>query len=165
MRLLTLGARRIITNTIASPAFAAGGLRTVTVDASKQVGAIRSLQGVSSTPLPGDGSHADLTAQQRQLGVDFVRTHDIDCSGTGDIDGLGVNRIFPDSSADPNDPASYNFGPTDTALLSAARAGEQIEFNLGHSDLSRCNPNFNNTPPADPAKYAAIARNVARHYN
>jgi hypothetical protein len=165
MRLLTIGAGCVAALALASPALAAGGLRTVAVDASDQVGTIRSLQGVSSTPLAGDGSRADLTAQQHELGVDFVRTHDIDCSGTGDIDGLGVNRIFPDLSADPNDPASYNFGPTDTALLSAARAGEQIEFNLGHSDLSRCNPNFNNTPPADAAKYAAIARNVARHYN
>jgi hypothetical protein len=155
----------VVSLALASPAFAAGGLRTVTVDASKQVGTIRSLQGVSSTPLAGDGSRPDLTAQQHELGVDFVRTHDIDCSGTGDIDGLGVDRIFPDFSADPNDPANYNFGPTDTAILSAVRAGEQVEFNLGHSDLSRCNPNFNNTPPSDPAKYAAIARNVARHYN
>ncbi|HEY7076760.1 MAG TPA: hypothetical protein VH418_15390 [Solirubrobacteraceae bacterium] len=149
----------------AAPAYAAGGLRHVTVDASRPAGFIRSLQGVSGSPLPGDDSHPDLTAEQRSLGVDLVRTHDIDCKGTGDIDGLGVNRIFRDWSADPNDPASYNFAPTDRAILSIVRAGEQVEFNLGHSDLSCAGIGFNNTPPPDPAKYALVARNVARHYN
>src|SRR5690349_8188686 len=72
-------------------AFAAGGLREVTVDASRPTGLIRSLQGVSGTPVPGNDDHADYTAQHHQLGADFVRTHDIDCSGTGDIDGIGSN--------------------------------------------------------------------------
>jgi xylan 1,4-beta-xylosidase len=149
----------------AAPASAAGGLRHVTVDASRPVGFIRSLQGVSGSPLPGDDSHPDLTAEQHSLGVDLVRTHDIDCTGTGDIDGLGSNRIFKDWSADPNDPASYDFGPTDRAILSIVRAGEQVEFNLGHSDLSCAGIGFNNAPPPDPAEYALVARNVARHYN
>src|SRR3954452_17162990 len=87
----------------AAPASAAGGLRKVDVDASRPVGFIRSLQGVSGSPLPGDASHPDFTAQQRRMGVDFVRTHDIDCKGTGDIDGIGENRIFPDWSANPDD--------------------------------------------------------------
>jgi xylan 1,4-beta-xylosidase len=149
----------------AAPASAAGGLREVTVDASRTVGTIRSLQGVSGTPLPGDDSHPDFTAQHRRLGVDVVRTHDIDCKGTGDIDGAGVNRIFPDWNADPSDPASYNFGPTDRAILSSVRAGEEIEFNLGRSDLRCAGIEANNVPPPDPDKYAAVAQHVARHYN
>jgi hypothetical protein len=149
----------------ASSASAAGGLRQVVVDAKHPTGTIRSLQGVSGSPLPGDDEHADYTAQFHALGVDFVRTHDLDCSGTGDIDGIGKNRIFPDWNADPNDPASYNFGPTDRALLSIVREGSEIEFNLGHSDLSCAGLGFNNTPPADPQKYAVIARHVAQHYN
>ena len=149
----------------ASPAFAAGGLRPVTVDASKPVGVIRSLQGVSGTPLPGDSSHPDLTAQFQQLGVNIVRTHDVDCNGTSDIDGLGPNRIFPNSSADPNDPSSYNFGPTDRAILSSVRSGAQVEYSVGHSDLTCGGVGFNNTPPPDPALYALVVRHVAEHYN
>jgi xylan 1,4-beta-xylosidase len=149
----------------ASPGWAAGGLREVRVDASRTVGTIRSLQGVSGTPLPGDESHADFTRRYRQLGVDVSRTHDIDCQGTGDLDGVAVNRIFPDWSADPNDPSSYNFAPTDRAILSVVRSGARVEFNLGRSDL-RCAGNpTNNAPPADANKYAAVARHVARHYN
>src|SRR5947209_20428903 len=98
----------------ATPAVAAGGLRTISVDAAHRVGAIRALQGVSGSPMPGDGSHPDLTAQEKALGVSIVRTHDVDCTGTSDIDGSGPNRIFPDPSADPNDPGSYHFAPTDT---------------------------------------------------
>jgi xylan 1,4-beta-xylosidase len=148
-----------------SPAAAAGGLRQITVDASKPIGIIRSLQGVSGTPLPGDSSHADLTAQFRQLGVNIVRTHDVDCNGTSDIDGLGPNRIFPSWSANPNDPSSYNFGPTDRAILSIVRSGAQVEYSVGHSDLTCAGIAFNNTPPPDPALYAAVVRHVAEHYN
>ena len=149
----------------APAALAAGGLRDVTVDASHPTGVIRSLQGVSGSPLPGDASHPDFTAPQRAMGVDLVRTHDIDCKGTGDIDGAGVNRIFPDWSADANDPASYNFAPTDRAILSIVRSGSEVLFNLGHSDLRCAGVDTNNAPPPDPAKYALVARNVARHYN
>ena len=62
----------------ASSAAAACGLRPITVDASQPVGVIRSLQGVSGTPLPGDASHPDFTSQFHQLGVDIVRTHDVE---------------------------------------------------------------------------------------
>ena len=164
-RAAALGACVVAGLVAASPAGAAGGLRPVGVDASHPVGAIRSLQGVSGPPVPGDGAHADFTQQHHELGVTFVRTHDLDCSGSGDIDGIAPNRIFKDWSADPNDPKSYNFGPTDTAILSIVRAGEEIEFNLGHSDLRCAGAGFNNTPPPDPAKYALVARHVAQHYN
>ena len=146
-------------------AMAAGGLRTITVDASKATGFIRSLQGVSGTPLPGDSSHPDLTSQFKQLGVNIVRTHDVDCNGTSDIDGLGPNRIFPNWNADPNDPSSYNFGPTDQAILSIVRSGAQVEYSVGHSDLTCAGAGFNNTPPPDPALYALVVRHVAQHFN
>ncbi len=148
-----------------TPAAAASGLRTITVNASRPVGIIRSLQGVSGTPLPGDNSHPDLTPQFRQLGVDIVRTHDVDCSGTSDIDGAGRNRIFPSWSANPYDPSSYNFGPTDRAILSIVRSGAQVEYSLGHSDLTCAGAGPNNVPPPDPALYAIVARHVAEHYN
>ena len=146
-------------------AAAAGGLRTITVDASKPTGLIRSLQGVSGTPLPGDGSHPDFTSQFRQLDVNIVRTHDVDCNGTSDIDGNGPDRIFPNWNADPNDPSSYNFGPTDTAVLSIVRSGSPVEYSVGHSDLSCAGAGFNNTPPPDPVLYATVVRHVAEHYN
>lgn len=149
----------------AASASAAGGLRPITVDAGRPVGLIRPLQGVSGTPLPGDSSHADYTSQFRQLAVNIVRTHDVDCQGTSDIDGIGPNRIFRDWTADPNDPASYNFGPTDQAILSIVREGAQVEYSVGHSDLSCAGAGFNNTPPPDPALYAVVVRHVAQHYN
>ncbi len=151
--------------TTAPAAVADTGLRQITVDASRPVGAIRSLQGVSGTPLPGDSSHPDFTSQFHQLSVDIVRTHDVDCRGTSDIDGAGPNRIFPNWNADPNDPASYNFAPTDRAVLSIVRSGAQVEYSLGHSDLTCAGIATNNVPPPDPALYAIVARHVAEHYN
>ena len=78
---------------------------------------------------------------------------------------IGPDRIFPDWSADPNDPSSYNFGPTDTAVLSIVRSGAQVEYSVGHSDLSCAGAGFNNTPPPDPALYALVVRHVAQHYD
>jgi hypothetical protein len=150
---------------MASPAAADTGLRHITVDASHALGVIRSLQGVSGTPLPGDTSHPDFTSQFHQLGVDIVRTHDVDCQGTSDIDGAGPNRIFPNWNADPNNPASYDFGPTDRAVLSIVRSGAKVEYSLGHSDLTCAGIATNNVPPPDPGLYAIVARHVAQHYN
>jgi xylan 1,4-beta-xylosidase len=163
--LAVVGACMVASLLSVSPAVAASGLRQITVDASRPVGLIRSLQGVSGTPLPGDNSHPDFTPQFKQLGVDIVRTHDIDCKGTGDIDGAGPNRIFPNWNADPNNPSSYNFGPTDTAIVSIVRSGAQVEYSLGHSDLTCAGVATNNVPPPDPALYAVVARHVAAHYN
>jgi xylan 1,4-beta-xylosidase len=159
---LVLGCLVASATAMAPAAAADTGLRRITVDASRPVGIIRSLQGVSGTPLPGDASHPDFTAQ---FGVNIVRTHDVDCNGTSDIDGAGPNRIFPHWNADPNDPASYIFGPTDRAVLSIVRSGAQVEYSLGHSDLTCAGIATNNVPPPDPALYAIVARHVAEHYN
>lgn len=165
-RLVAFGATCVLVAAAsAGPADASGGLRQITVDAAHPVGTIHSLQGVSGTPLPGDDSHPNLTPQFHRLGVDIVRTHDVDCQGTSDIDGAGPNRIFPDWSADPGDPRSYNFGPTDRAVLSIVRSGAQVEYSLGHSDLTCAGVQANNVPPPDPRLYAIVARHVAQHYN
>ena len=45
------------------------------------------------------------------------------------------------------------------------RSGAQVEYSVGHSDLGCAGVGFNNTPPPDPALYAAVVRHVAQHYN
>src|SRR5262249_21380360 len=98
---------------LTSEAGAAGGPRTVTVNAGHVVGRIRSLQGGHWDPGPAGQA---LSNHYVDLGIDMIRTHDaggVDGSGVGDIDGVGAARIFPSWNADPANPASYNFGPTD----------------------------------------------------
>lgn len=162
---------------------AAPELRQIKVDASATVGKLRSLQGVNGAPAQGlhkperfafggwnVPSDTDATAGYRQARIDLVRTHD--SYGPGDIDarfpdapgalidaGRGQLSIFPNPQADPNDPQSYNFGPTDRLIASIKGVGAQVIFRLGRSEGS------NVEPPEDLDRYAAVARHIVLHYN
>lgn len=166
----------------AQPATPAG-YRALTVDASQKGAAIRSLQGLDGPPVPAtlnasnvpagavisgtidNPNGLDRTSQFRQMGVDFVRTHDLDAFGTGDIDGSGVNRLFPDWSADPTQAASYNFTSLDTIVAGIVASGAEVFFRLGRSDLSMISVSNSNVPPADFDKFATIAKHIVMHYN
>lgn len=161
------------------------GYRALTADVSQRGTAIRSLQGVDGPPVPAtvgasnvpagstvasnidNPNGLDRTAQFRQMGVDFVRTHDLDAFGTGDLDGVGVgvNRIFPDWSADPSLAASYNFTALDAIIAGIVAEGSDVFFRLGRSDLSMISVSNDNSPPADFDKFADIARHIVMHYN
>jgi xylan 1,4-beta-xylosidase len=161
-------------------------LRKITVDAGITVGMLRSLQGVNGAPAPGGHKpenfkfggwnmpeHIDVSAGYRMARIDLVRTHD--AYGPADIDakfesanapggGLisarrDVFDIFPDPDADPNNPLSYNFGPTDEIIKSIRKVGAQVIFRLGRSEGADAQP------PKDFDKYAAIARHIVLHYN
>jgi hypothetical protein len=159
-----------------------GGFRALRVDAGKVIGKIRSFQGVNGPPAPIMAGLPNLVRQYRELHIDQVRTHDF--MGPADIDSkfvftnqeltdlipdptqrAGVVKagnasiIFPDISADPEKPESYNFGPTDTVLASIRASGAEIYYRVGRSygaDFS---------PPADFDKYANVVKHVAMHYN
>jgi len=93
----------------------------------------------------------------------MVRTHDaggINGSGAGDIDGPGRSRIFPNWNADPADPASYNFGPTDTLIKNIVDAKAEVFFRVGRSNISGAN-----TVPPDFDKYGEVVKHVVMHYN
>ncbi len=158
----------------------------VIVDAASTAGRLRSLQGVNGAPAPGFHKPLDFpfggwnipadwdaTEGYKAARIDLVRTHD--AYGPGDIDavfgpehgppgsviaaGRGSLVIFPRADADPGDPASYNFGPTDALLASIRNAGAQVIFRIGRSESSAV------APPADPARYAEVVRHIVLHYN
>jgi xylan 1,4-beta-xylosidase len=162
------------------------GLRKVTVDASAVVGTLRSLQGVNGAPAPGGHKpenftfggwnmrdEVDASVGYRLARIDLVRTHD--GYGPGDIDAhfesaeapggalISATRdaftIYPDLRADPNDPASYRFGPTDKLITSIIKVGAQVLFRIGRSEGA------DPTPPHDFDQYAAIAKHIVLHYN
>ena len=158
-------------------------LRQIRVDASAAIGKLRSLQGVNGAPaegfhkperfafggwnIPGD---TDATAGYEQARIDLIRTHD--AYGPGDIDArfpdapgvlIDADRtrlsLFPDPKADPNDPQSYNFGPTDRLIASIKGVGAEVIFRLGRSEGS------NVEPPQDLDHYAQVAKHIVLHYN
>ncbi len=89
-------AAAVIAGGLASPARAdEAPLRKVTIDATVTVGALRPLNGVQAAGAEG-------AAFYKTARVDLVRIHDV--SGAGDVD-----AIFPDMSADAENPKSYQF--------------------------------------------------------
>jgi xylan 1,4-beta-xylosidase len=166
-----------------------GALRAVVVDARHTIGQLRSLQGVNGAPAPGMHKppgftfggwnmpeNVDTSRGYREAHIDLIRTHD--AYGPGDIDArftappkpgaageFNVSSarnsldIYPDASADPNDPRSYHFEPTDRLVASIVNVGAQAIFRLGRSETSDV------TPPPDFDRYAAVVEHIVRHYN
>lgn len=156
----------------------------MTVDASAVIGVIKPFTGFNGAPdtpppapprplppgvtPPGAGAGAGnaaafarLTPEQnatfyRQLGITESRTHD---TGAGDtMYGADVNPnvIFPDKTADPENPASYNFGPTDRIMTSMEAIGVDPFFRVGDGHDGFV-PDFD--------KYAEVVRHIVLHYN
>ena len=119
--------------------------REISIDATVTVGALRPLNGVQAEDAQG-------SAFYRTARVDLVRIPD--AAGAGDID-----TIFPDPSADVENPKNYNFGPTDRLLGSIKSGGAEPLFRIGRS------ANAGTEPPADLEKWAQIVRHVVLHYN
>jgi hypothetical protein len=165
-----------------SQAPAASGFRALHVDAGKVTGEIHSFQGMNGMPAPIMAGLPGLAQQFKELRVSMVRTHDV--MGPIDIDAkfeftnknladlipdpvqrAGVVKagnasiIFPDENADPEKPASYNFGPTDKMLAAVHASGAEVYYRIGRSWGANTNP------PADFDKYARVVKHIAMHYN
>src|ERR1700689_2334485 len=119
--------------------------RQISIDATVTVGALRPLNGVQAEDAQG-------AAFYRTAHVDLVRIPD--GAGTGDID-----AIFPDMSADVENPKSYNFAPTDRLVASIRSSGAEPLFRIGRSASA------GGEPPPDLDKWARIVRHVVLHYN
>ena len=119
--------------------------RQISIDATVTVGTLRPLNGVQA-------EDAESSAFYRTAHVDLVRIPD--GGGAGDID-----AIFPDLSADTENPKSYNFTRTDRLVASIKSGGAEPLFRLARS--ASAGPD----PPADPDKWAQIVKHVVLHYN
>jgi xylan 1,4-beta-xylosidase len=117
--------------------------RKISVDATVTVGALRPLNGVQAEDAQG-------AAFYRTAHVDLVRIPD----GACDID-----AIFPDMSADVENPKSYNFAPTDQVVGSIKLGGAEPLFRIGRGAGAVAKP------PGDLDKWAQIVRHVVLHYN
>ncbi len=129
-------------------------------DFSKSAGSIRPLHGGNNGPL-GQGETVDLTRFHRELAIPFTRLHD---SAWPYPDIVDVHAIFPNFNADPDDPRSYRFGPTDDYLRAITNAGSRIIYRLGES-IEHAKRKRYVHPPPDPQKWSRICLGIIRHYN
>ncbi|MCD6481696.1 MAG: hypothetical protein J7L31_05445 [Thermoplasmata archaeon] len=127
------------------------------IDCSLTEGKIKYFSEINSGPLPihyiKDG--VDITEQYKQIGINFVRTHDF--YGPTDI-----STIFPNWSADVNNPASYNFTSSDEVIESIVNAGCHVFYRLGESASD--NEKLRQ-PPENFTKWAEICKHIVMHYN
>jgi hypothetical protein len=118
--------------------------RQISVDATVTVGTLRPFSGVQA----GD---AEDSAFYRSAHIDLVRLPD---RSAADID-----AIFPDKSADAENPKSYNFAAADKLIGSIRSSKAEPLFRLGGA--AGTSPD----PPADQDKWAQIVRHIVLHYN
>jgi xylan 1,4-beta-xylosidase len=130
---------------------AAGPNSTIEVDLQRPIGAIRSLQGVNNGPITPDQAY-DLSTYYTDIGVDWVRLHDLH----GSVD---IHWVFPDFDADPTDPENYDFTSTDLHIGAMKSIGADIIYRLGYSWGE------NAIPPSDYDQWASICVHIIEHYN
>ncbi len=159
----------------------------VVVDAHSDAGALKALRGVNGAPdltFLGSSPLLPMPLMNETRGylaahVNLVRTHD--SGGVGDIDSnvgdlppllpmpaqkraaiaaaIDRNVIFRNLDANPDNPASYHFGPTDRLIEGIRRIHAQVLFRLGRSGMTTA------PPPANLARYADVIRHIVLHYD
>lgn len=136
---------------------AASRTRTLEVDAGDE-SAFRPLNGVGGVPGPVDGypEFPDMTPLWHDAGVTVVRSFDwVSRLDTRD----DPTSLFPDWSADVDDPASYNFAATDQWVQSVHDIGAEVMFTVA-SSIPR-----NKLPAEDVEVYGRVVEHIVRHYS
>ena len=140
-------------------------MTTITIDPSHVLGPVKPMNAVNNGPIKTrrDQSRGNFAAF-RDARIPFARTHDANLfSSYGAPHTVDITAIFPDFSADVEDPASYDFAPTDHYLEAMVDAGTEVFFRLGES-IEHGVRKYNIHPPRDNAKWARICEHVIRHY-
>lgn len=133
------------------------------LDKAKKAPAIKSVNGVQNGPVTFDFL-IDETENFKAAGFPYSRLHDTEMLyGAGDF--VNIHCIFPDMSADPNDPSAYNFKCTDEYIKAIYDAGTKVFYRLGESIEN--NPRFKRytVPPRDYEKWADVCCHIVAHYN
>ncbi len=133
----------------------------VRIEFGTVTGRIKPLHGVNNSSRKSD--YGELLEDFLALKPPFSRLHDTAgvCGGGHYVD---VANIFPDFSADEDDPDSYDFLLTDRYILPIVRAGIQIMFRFG-TTIEHEPRKYRIFPPTDFRKWASVCEHIVRHYN
>lgn len=131
------------------------------VDASAPIGSIVPVHGVNAGGV--DRNYwFDLTGWYRHWRVPTVRLHDAPFNAHDTVD---LHFLFPDPSADPDDPANYSFRLTDNYLKTLRATGADLYFRLGESIEHQPQLTWNDPRRWKPETLAQVCANIVRHYN
>ena len=138
--------------------------RRISVDFDKKCGKLKPYHAVSAGPRTGGANLLhDLTREFSEIGIPFVRLHDVEYP-YGSNQFVDIHCIFPDFSKDPEDPESYNFVPTDAYVRAIREAGADVILRLGESTDPFPKKLYANAP-SDLEKWASVCEHIVMHYN
>ena len=138
--------------------------RRITVDFEKKSGKMKPLHAVNTGPRRGGVTLvSDNSCEYLEIGVPAVRLHDAEYP-YGKNQFVDIHCIFPDMSADPELPESYNFAPTDTYIRAVREVGADILLRLGESTDLFPRPLYTKSP-VDLEKYASVCEHIMMHFN
>ena len=124
-------------------------------------GNIKPVHGVNNASRQTD--YGPLLPAFVDLHVPFSRLHDT--GGTyGGTHYVDIANVFPDFSADADDPASYDFTLTDCYIRPLVEAGIKVMYRLG-ATIEHEPKKYRIFAPSDPEKWADVAEHIVRHYN
>jgi len=132
-----------------------GDVKFIEFNCSNAGATIKPFSEINCGPINLVEGGADLTIQYREIGINFIRTHDF--SGPTD-----VSTIFPNWSKSAYEENSYNFTSTDEVISSIIGSGAKVFYRLGES--ASTNKSLRNVPP-DFFKWAEICKHIVIHYN
>lgn len=140
-------------------------MANIQIDFSNSIGAIKMMQAVNNGPLPRVTDQVgDNFSHYKAARIPYARNHDASfCASYGGEHTVDIHLIFPNFSADENDPASYDFYYTDKYIRDTLDAGTETFYRLG-SKIEHGLKKYGTLPPKDFAKWARICEHVIRHY-
>lgn len=136
----------------------------IEIDYGKEIGEIKLMNAVNNGP------EVEKKSQKRgnfraysDAGFPYARLHDapIRWSWGHTVD---ISCIFPDFSADVDNPKSYDFALTDKLLKEIQASGTKVFYRLGQS-IEHWPKKYGAIPPSDYRKWARICEHIVRHYN
>ena len=141
-------------------------MSNVNVHFSKCTGKIKPMHATNNGPVYKFGESMRITNMDafRDAGIPYVRNHDASfCADYGGEHIVDVHAIFPNFDADPYDPASYDFIPTDEYVRVCEFAGAKTFYRLG-TKIEHGIKKYATLPPKDFHKWAVICEHIIRHY-
>lgn len=142
-------------------------METLKFDLTNKYGAFKMLNATNGGPWHkrhASDQNASNFEDYKAARIPYARNHDSAVCGVyGGPYSHDITRIFPDFSADENDPASYDFACTDEAILVCLEAGTKTFFRLGQT-IEHQIKKHGTIPPADFGKWARICEHIIRHY-
>ena len=132
----------------------------IRVDFRQKIKAMKPLHGFNNCARQVD--YGEILPDFLRLRPPVVRLHDTAYPyGAGHY--VDVHNIFPDFSADPDDPAAYDFALTDLYIKPLCENGIDVMYRLG-TTIEHAPKKYHIFAPADPEKWAAVCEHIVRHY-